>query len=213
MLPALVPDDSADYDMWVRTLVAYKKCVRFLRYMPTEDEVLMGDDGWREQICAHASEFQVAADDFTSFLIKVCPSKDAVITNYIHIIRAGHLKEMMEMHGYLSYLANDGVEAINGTLSVVYHRHSQHGGSQGQDEEHGGKTGGHTDGIERFALAHLAYATESAEVAHAEHKAKAAERAKRPHLTLADNRGNRAGSRNDPEKAARKVAKLPALSQ
>ena len=24
MLPALVPDDSADYDMWVRTLVAYK---------------------------------------------------------------------------------------------------------------------------------------------------------------------------------------------
>ena len=145
-----------------------------------------------------------------SSIVSLC--MDKVITNYIHIIRAGHLREMMEMHGYLSYLANDGVEAINGTLSIVYHKHSQHGGSQGQDDAHGAKTGSHCDGIERFALAHLAYATEAAETALKEYKENAAERAKRPHMACADARGTRKGSQNKPENAARKVAKLPALS-
>ena len=75
-----------------------------------------------------------------------------MITNYIHIMRAGHLKEMMELHVYLAYLANDAVKAINNTVSVIYHRHSQQGGSQGQDSEHSDKQGSHTDGIERDSL-------------------------------------------------------------
>ena len=44
--------------------------------------------------------------------------KDKVITNYLHLLRAGHLKEMMEMHGYLAYLANDGVDS-HGALEPV----------------------------------------------------------------------------------------------
>ena len=56
----------------------------------------------------HAAEFQVAADVFTDCIISLC--SDKAITNYIHILRAGHLKEMMETHGYLAYLSNGAPE-------------------------------------------------------------------------------------------------------
>ena len=207
VLPQLVPAGD-DYDTWARALSSYRKCVRFLRYTPTDDEVVMGEEGWREQIGAHAEEFQRAADEFTNCIIRVCGG-DKVITNYIHLLRAGHLKEMMELHGYLAYLANDAVEKINDIVSTIYHRHSQQGGAQGQDAEHGGKQGSHTDGIERYALAHIAYATEDAEKAIAERKAGAAERRKRPHLR--EVYGSRAGCPNRPSKAARRLEKLPSL--
>ena len=50
---------------------------------------------------------------FTDCIISLC--SDKAITNYIHILRAGHLKEMMETHGYLAYLSN-GAPASNTCL-------------------------------------------------------------------------------------------------
>jgi hypothetical protein len=39
---------------------------------------------------------------------------------------------MMLAHGYLSYLANDAAEAVNGDIDVLYHRHGQKGGKCGR---------------------------------------------------------------------------------
>ena len=117
------------------------------------------------------------------------------------------------MHGYLAYLANDGVEAINGIVSVIYHRHSQRGGSSGQDKEHGAVQADHTDGVRDWSLSHLVYATGHAQEALDEYNSEEARAARlaRPNLEEARKKG---GGRNanyseaHEKQAARNLARL-----
>ena len=131
---------------WEEALEEYVAVVRALRYYPGKDgpdgSVIVGEPGYAAQLARDADALQLHADKSTNALVFLLT--DTVITNYFHVMRAGHLRDMMLLHGYLAYTSNDAVEAINAIVNVLYHRHGQHGGSKGRDAVRPGATGTHT---------------------------------------------------------------------
>ena len=68
----------------------------------------------------------------------------------------------MLLHGYLAYYSNDAVEAVNGEMAVLYHKHGQKGGSGGRGR--GRRTVKH---VESMAMHCARYATPYAAIARA----------------------------------------------
>ena len=54
---------------------------------------------------------KIGYDEFVDALVEMYSS--AVVTNYIHMLRAGHFRDVMMRWGYLSYLSADSVEATH----------------------------------------------------------------------------------------------------
>ena len=122
VIPELIPD-GPDRVRWTTVLQSYDKVVSIMRKIP---DLIMGEDGYEAQLAADADLLQHHGDVLTGTLVKLC--SDDVLTNYLHTLRAGHFREMMTNHGYLVYLRNDNVEAVNGEMSVLYHKHGHRGG-------------------------------------------------------------------------------------
>ena len=163
-LPCLMKDDDTPRDgsdnptpLWKTALSEYVKAVNILRHIPTSTEKIMGEEGYEAQLKTHAVAMQTAADRCTNALVELL--SDKCLTNYLHIFRVGHLAEQMMLHGYLAYLNNQAVEAVNGVISCVYHRQGQRGGATGQSDGHGGRAGNHTDAVRKWAVCHVAWAT------------------------------------------------------
>ena len=157
-------DGGADpLPLWRTALTQYVIAVNVLRKVPTAQEKVLGDEGYEEQLDLDATIIQTAADRCTNALVELL--SDTCLTNYLHLFRAGHFAEMMRRHGYLCYLNNQAVEYVNGVVSCVYHRHSQMGGASGQSQGHGQRLGDHTDGVRKWSLCHVAWASGDAEEA------------------------------------------------
>ena len=59
----------------------------------------------------------------------------AGITNYLHIIGSGHLREFLYKYRNLYKYSQQGWEHQNKKTTACYHRHSQKGGEGANDED------------------------------------------------------------------------------
>ena len=57
-----------------------------------------------------------------------------VVSNYMHMIGAGHFHDFMQRYGGLKKYSNDGWEALNADLQWWFHHCTQRGGNQGKGE-------------------------------------------------------------------------------
>ena len=136
VMPELIPEGEAR-DAWLLALRTYDRTVAVMRKMPS---LIMGDDGYEVALATDAYAMQQHGDILTGTFISLC--SDSVITNYLRTLCAGHFREMMMNFGYLSYLSNDGVEAINGDMAIIYHKQGQRGGVCGAMRDKHGRYNG-----------------------------------------------------------------------
>jgi hypothetical protein len=56
------------------------------------------------------------------------------ITNYFHYFGSGHILWLTRIHGNLWRYRNEGVEGLNGTLSLRYNKFNNKGGNKGSNK-------------------------------------------------------------------------------
>ena len=57
------------------------------------------------------------------------------VTNYFHYLGSGHIMWMTRLHGNLWRFRNEGVEGLNGTLSLRYNKFNNKGGNKGSSKD------------------------------------------------------------------------------
>jgi hypothetical protein len=77
-------------------------------------------------------EFQTHADDWFEKWIQLV-GRDG-LTNYTHIVGAGHLSFYMREWGNLYRYSQQGWEAYNSLIKSVYYRRTQRGGHAGKKD-------------------------------------------------------------------------------
>ena len=193
-------DARSPLTAWRVALNEYVGAVNVMRYLPgkTDAKVILGSDGYAGQIRMDADRLQYHADRCTDALIFLCGSR--VITNFFYTLRAGHFREMMINHGYLAYLSNDAVEHINAVVNVLYHRHSQHAGSQGKmrkDGTQGQRQASPTDAIRGWAERKIGWASGMIQRAFASYYCEEAEAARRTRDTTKAREAYKENGRRD----------------
>jgi hypothetical protein len=78
-------------------------------------------------------EFQTIADDWFEQWVKLA-GRDG-LTNYIHMVGAGHLSFYMREWGNLYRYSQQGWESYNSLIKSVYYRRTQRGGNGGNKDE------------------------------------------------------------------------------
>ena len=86
----------------------------------------------------------------------------------------------MLLHGYLSYYSNDAVEAVNGEMAVLYHKHGQKGGSGGRGR--GRRTVKHVESMAMHSARKVLWASGEAQAALDSINAEKEGNRKRPHF-------------------------------
>ena len=74
-------------------------------------------------------EFQDSVDQFADHFLKIF--EPSHITNYFHMLFAGHLSEMMIHHGNLNKYNQQGWEGLNGVYKQALYKLSNKGGAKG----------------------------------------------------------------------------------
>ena len=64
------------------------------------------------------------------------------VTNYFHYLGSGHIMWMTRLHGNLWRFRNEGVEGLNGTLSLRYNKFNNKGGNKGSSKDQINKPNG-----------------------------------------------------------------------
>jgi hypothetical protein len=88
-------------------------------------------------------EFQVRCDQFMDAWLKLLPG-DVGMTNYFHIIAAGHLHYYLKEWRNLYRYSQQGWEGMNSVIKSLLHKRTQRGG-------HGGKKGEKNSKVEPIA--------------------------------------------------------------
>jgi hypothetical protein len=78
-------------------------------------------------------EFQTLANDWFEKWVKLT-GRDG-LTNYVHMVGAGHLSFYMREWGNLYRYSQQGWEAYNSLIKSVYYRRTQRGGNGGNKDE------------------------------------------------------------------------------
>ena len=74
--------------------------------------------------------FQVLADDFFSAWLNLIGYDG--ITNYIHMLGAGHIRYFLQKWRNLHRFSNQGWEAYNALVANYWHHRTQKGGGKGE---------------------------------------------------------------------------------
>ena len=78
-----------------------------------------------EDVCA----FQLEVDEFCENYFAKC-GRDGM-TNYIHLLHAGHMSHFLLEYGNLYRFSQQGWENVNGKLKRIFHHNTQKGGGRG----------------------------------------------------------------------------------
>ncbi len=97
----------------------------FDTYLPMMTCVRKHEDFTDEEI----DEFHVLTSRFMSLWVDLTGGKG--ITNYIHLIGAGHITYYLRKHRNLNKFCQQGWEALNQLLKQFYFNNTNHGGSLG----------------------------------------------------------------------------------
>jgi hypothetical protein len=89
------------------------------------------------------SEFQDRCDDFISAWLDLCGG-NVGMTNYFHIVAAGHLTYYLKVYRNLYRFSQQGWEGMNSVVKSLLHKRTQRGG-------HGGKRGQKNSKVEPIA--------------------------------------------------------------
>jgi hypothetical protein len=89
------------------------------------------------------SEFQDRCDDFISAWLGLCGG-NVGMTNYFHIVAAGHLTYYLKVYRNLYRFSQQGWEGMNSVVKSLLHKRTQRGG-------HGGKKGQKNSKVEPIA--------------------------------------------------------------
>jgi hypothetical protein len=92
-------------------------------------------------------KLQDAMDDYCDAYIQRHGNRD--ITNYLHVIQAGHIRHQIRRFGNLFRYANIGFEAYIGTIRNYLTRRTQNGGNGGRK---GGPKATNARAAKRFAI-------------------------------------------------------------
>ncbi len=57
------------------------------------------------------------------------------VTNYFHYLGSGHIVWLIRMYGNIWRFRNEGVEGLNGTLSLRYNKFNNKGGNKGSRKD------------------------------------------------------------------------------
>ena len=95
----------------------------------------------------------------------------------------------MLLHGYLAYYSNDAVEAVNGEMAVLYHKHGQKGGSGGRGR--GRRTVKHVESMAMHCARKVLWASGEAQAALDQVNAAKEGNRKRPHMAGEEGRAKR----------------------
>lgn len=93
-------------------------------------------DDKKEYTKEEVYEFQKVADQFCKVYIKLT-GRDGM-TNYIHMLHAGHYSYFLLKYGNLYRLSQQGWENVNGRSKRRYFNNTQRGGGRGKKGEDGG---------------------------------------------------------------------------
>ncbi len=115
LIDLLITDDLRKSE-WKQSIEFYKTTIEIAR----KKEKFSSDD---------IECFQNAADDFFKLWIKLHDIDG--ITNYIHMIGAGHFKYYLQKHGNLYKFSQQGWESLNSLIKQFYYRRTQQGGYSG----------------------------------------------------------------------------------
>jgi uncharacterized protein CbrC (UPF0167 family) len=108
-------DGQPEQEKWLSTFAAYRGTIQSLQRK---------DDFSQDDI----DNFQCTADDFFQQWIDLT-GYDGV-TNYIHMIGAGHIRYFLSRWGNLNRFQNQGWEAYNAMLAAFWHHRTQKGGGK-----------------------------------------------------------------------------------
>jgi hypothetical protein len=89
-------------------------------------------------------EFQLHCDKFTEAWLRLHKGGNAGMTNYFHVIAAGHLTYYLRRWRNLYRYSQQGWEGMNSVVKTVLHKRTQKGG-------HGGKSGEKNSKVEPIA--------------------------------------------------------------
>ena len=84
-------------------------------------------------------DLQDKCDDFTEKWIKLLPG-DMAMTNYFHIIAAGHLRYYLQEWRNLYRYSQQGWEGMNSVVKSLLHKRSQRGGHGGKKDQKNSKS-------------------------------------------------------------------------
>lgn len=89
-------------------------------------------------------EFQLHCDKFTEAWLRLHKGGNAGMTNYFHVVAAGHLTYYLRRWRNLYRYSQQGWEGMNSVVKTVLHKRTQKGG-------HGGKSGEKNSKVEPIA--------------------------------------------------------------
>ena len=101
----------------------WTKCVKYFKDMVL---ILRQKEDFTDE---RIEEFQVLADKFFHTWITLHGTQG--VTNYIHMIGSGHISYYLKHWRNLYRYSQQGWEALNNVIKLVFHRRTQKGGSQG----------------------------------------------------------------------------------
>jgi hypothetical protein len=75
------------------------------------------------------NEFQLKINDFFVAYIEESGAGIEGVTNYIHMLRSGHIAYYMKSHGNLYKFSQQGWESLNEKFKLSFFNHTQCGGN------------------------------------------------------------------------------------
>jgi hypothetical protein len=120
LIAGLCISDPVRRAAWESTILCWNAVMEYARRREdfTEDDI---------------EEFQTLADDWFEKWVKLT-GRDG-LTNYIHMVGAGHLSFYMREWGNLYRYSQQGWEAYNSLIKSVYYRRTQRGGNGGKKDD------------------------------------------------------------------------------
>ena len=95
-------------------------------------------------------EFHFYCNNFMMYYCAIYGDDWRQVTNYIHVVGAGHLTHYLRKYRNLARFQQQGWEALNQMCQKFYHQNSNHGGSEGGKKEHVTDIGKHAKPIARL---------------------------------------------------------------
>ena len=102
-------------NQWMRILTSYRLCIKALQQKTDFSE-------------SDIDNFQCVADSFFWNWINVTGYDG--ITNYIHMLGAGHIRYFLRKWKNLNRFQNQGWEAYNGMIAAFWHHRTRKGGGK-----------------------------------------------------------------------------------
>ena len=92
IVSSLMDPGDDKYETWSAAISSWVQAVAILRKTLGDDDPLPGMPGYTEMLERDAEEMQAHLDEFTDALVDAYGS--GVLTNYLHMLRAGHFKQV-----------------------------------------------------------------------------------------------------------------------